>query len=88
MDRIAFDMRGAAADGKEFEIDASLFDYPRAAIFELKASFLLDKTLDAEDVETLPREIRKKYGKAETKGERDKDVARLACSISAIARGE
>jgi hypothetical protein len=88
VDRIALGMRGAAADGKEFEIDASLFDYPRAAVFELKASFLLDRALDAEDAETLPREIRKKYGKAETEGERDKGVAQLARSIGAIARGE
>lgn len=86
VDRVALAMQGAAADGRKFEIDASLFDYPRAAVFELKASFLLDKALDAEDTETLPREIRKKYGKAE--GERDKGVAQLARSIGAIARGE
>ena len=88
VDRVAFRLGGEDGQGKEFEIDAAVFEVREAAVIEMKAAFLAEKAIADDDPEVLIGEIRSKYGASQKSGERDKGVAQLARSIGAIARGE
>jgi hypothetical protein len=88
VDRVAFRLRRTDGRSKEFEIDSALFGVREAAVIEMKAAFLAEKAISAENSDALITEIRSKYGASPKSGERDKGVAQLARSIGAIVRGE
>ncbi len=89
IDRMAYGLRGADAQGQEFEIDASLTDVTESAVFEMKAAWLREDAMIDDTPDRLLSDIRSKYGvNPAAKGERPKGVAQLARSVGAIVRGE
>lgn len=88
VDRLDFNVPGADASGRPFEIDAALNDVTEAAIFEMKAAWLREDTIIDDNYETFLNHIRSKYGALPGSGERDKGVAQLARIIGSIVRDE
>jgi len=88
VDRMARNMKGCDAAGRELEVDASLIDASQAILFEMKAAFLREEAITDPNPDVLLDEVRAKYGASSRPGERDKGVAQLARSIGAVVRGE
>jgi hypothetical protein len=89
VERLKRGTRGHDAKAQQFEIDASLLDATEAVILEMKAVFLREDALVADDHNKLLKHVRQKYGVIpEAKRERGKGVAQLARSVGAIVRGE
>jgi hypothetical protein len=86
--RLAPRSKGKSATGREFEVDSILRDGTSAAVFEMKASWILEEKILTEDPEEFLEEVRRLYGISSTPGERPKGVAQLGKVIGAIARRE
>ncbi len=86
--RLRCNVKGANADGDEFEVDAILNDVITAVLFEIKANWIREETVLAQDPETFLNEVRKKYGYVADSDERGKGVAQLARSVGALMRRE
>ena len=79
---------GTNANREGFQIDAVLnSELTVASVFEIKASWLEEKSILANDPEVFLGEIRKKYSHDPSSGKR-KGVAQLARSVGALIRGE
>ena len=85
--RLRCGVTGANAFKEEFEVDAVLNDITAAVFFEIKASWIREDTVLAEDPEIFLNEVRKKYSYDPESHER-KGVAQLARSIGALMRRE
>lgn len=85
--RLRSGVEGTDASDEEFEVDAILNDITAAVFFEIKASWIREDTVLAEDPETFLNEVRKKYSYDPTSNER-KGVAQLARSVGALMRRE
>jgi len=79
---------GQEAEGQEFEVDAVLNDVSAAIFLEVKAAWIREETVLADDPEVFLNEIRSKYGYLAGSKERPKGVAQLARSIGALVRHE
>lgn len=88
VDRVALGLVGSDAAGREFEIDAAVFDARASVVAEVKAVFLPEQAISSGDPEAFIRAVNSKYSASSKKGERDKGVSQLARSVGAIARGE
>jgi len=88
VDRVTSGACGCDASGRTFEIDASLTDVRKAAVFEMKAAWLREDAIVDETHENLLNHIRAKYGASTGTGDRDKGVAQLARIVGAICREE
>ena len=85
--RLRCGVEGANASDEEFEVDAVLNDITAAAFFEIKASWIREDKVLAENPEEFLKEVRKKYGYDPETNER-KGVAQLARSVGAVMRRE
>jgi hypothetical protein len=86
--RLRCNVKGANIEGKEFEVDAILNDVIAAVLFEIKANWIREETVLAQDPEAFLNEVRKKYGYVADSDERGKGVAQLARSVGALMRRE
>jgi len=81
-------LEGVDRAGNAFQIDALLnIELTTASIFEMKASWLREESILADDPEIFLTEIRKKYS-YDPVGKTRKGVAQLARSVGALIRGE
>jgi hypothetical protein len=85
--RLRCGVDGVNAADEEFEVDAVLNDITAAAFFEIKASWIREDKVLADDPEEFLKEVRKKYGYDPETDER-KGVAQLARSVGAVIRRE
>ena len=85
--RLRCGVKGANASDEEFEVHAVLNDVTAAAFFEIKASWIREDKVLAEDTEVFLNELRKKYGYDPETDER-KGVAQLARSVGTLMRHE
>jgi len=76
------------SQGRAFQIDAAQLGVAEAVVVETKAVFLREEDIINPDPDIFLAALRKSYGAATDKKERDKGVAQLAKSIGAIVRGE
>ena len=81
-------VRGANADGEQFEIDAVVNDGRAVIVMEMKAAWIRDETAYAEDPDVFLNEVRRKYGYLADSRERPKGIAQLARSVGALVCGE
>lgn len=86
--RLLCRLRGQNAAGQEFEVDAILNDVTTALVFEMKASWVREDKVLADDHEVFLKELRSKYGFVPGSEERPKGVAQLAKIVNALARRE
>jgi hypothetical protein len=68
----------------EFEIDALLNEGPAVVVMEVKAAFIAESAILADDPAEFIRVLEKKYAVAEGQQDREVGVAQLAKSIRAI----
>jgi hypothetical protein len=88
VDQLVFSANGRDAQGRAFQIDAAQLGVAEAVVVETKAVFLREEDVINPDPDIFLAALRKSYGAATDKKERDKGVAQLAKSIGAIVRGE
>jgi hypothetical protein len=85
--RLRCGVKGTNASDEAFEVDAILNDITALALVEIKASWIREDKILAEDPEEFLTEVRRKYG-YDPKSKERKGVAQVARSVGALMRRE